>query len=287
MRRSLIQRSLIQRSSIALATLGLAGLMLSGLAGCGPSEEEVAAQKQEERQQAFEAIEEQKQALAESRQELSDLRAQLDEAPEEAEQAPAAEGEEGADGEVMTREELEQKIQQMEEELQSQTEAYSQALFDFLTDEDFPMIEGEPLTELQKKAIHMKSEEDMAIAAEYIEKGGNYRKAISIYETALKLDPDNEELQQALEEAESLRFMTQERFSQVKKGMTEDEVREVLGPPNLYNIKDYEQQGRKVTAWYYPKNAEGAAAAVWFQPRRGELRVYRTDFDVEGSDEEG
>ena len=63
-----------------------------------------------------------------------------------------------------------------------------------------------------------------------------------------------------------------------KKGMTEDEVREALGQPNLYNIKEYED--KNVTAWYYPTNEQGAAAAVFFRPRQGTLKVYNTDFDA-------
>ena len=123
----------------------------------------------------------------------------------------------------------------------------------------------------------MKTHEDMIVAQEFIDKGGDYRRAIEIYQTALIADPNNEELQAAIAEAEELRFMNEERFSQVSKNMTEEEVREVLGPVYLQNIKRYEDQG--VTAWYYRKQ-DGGAAGVFFQEKRGVLKVYKFDFSA-------
>lgn len=77
--------------------------------------------------------------------------------------------------------------------------------------------------------------------------------------------------------------MTSERFKAVKKGMTENEVREALGPPNLFNVREYEDRG--VTAWFYPKDEAGAAAGVWF--RMKDHKVYRINFDaIEGRGEE-
>ena len=138
------------------------------------------------------------------------------------------------------------------------------------------MIEGEPPSERQLAALHLKSDEDMIAAQEWIDKGGDYRRAIDIYNTALRFDPDNEALKEALATAEELRFMSEERFEEAKKGMTEAEVRAVLGQVNLHNIKDFPE--RKVRAWFYPTAEGGAAAAVWFKEGNDGFKVYRVNY---------
>lgn len=268
----------MQRPIIAL---GLICLTLSVFAACGPSEQELAAQTEQENQQKLEELQQQHDALGQKRAQLEAARTRLaDLAAEEGapEEGVAEEGgeAEGAEPEV-TPEELEAEVQRLEGEIEESAEAFYQALAEFIN-EDVPIIRGEPMSDIQTVAVRMKSEEEMVMAREYIEEGGDYKRAISIYQQALIADPDNRDLQAALKEAESLRFMTEERLAQVKKGMTEEEVRELLGRPNHYNIKQYEEQG--VTAWYYPKDEQGAAAAVWFRPRQGELQVYRTDFNA-------
>jgi tetratricopeptide (TPR) repeat protein len=279
----------MQRPRIAL---GLICLTLGVFAACGPSEEKVAAQKQQENQQKLEELQQQHDALVEKRSQLAEDKARLAAGAEEnGGETPSAEGtaEAAAGGEAgneMTQEELAAEVDRLEKEVEEDAGAFYQALTEFIN-EDVPIIQGEPMSDIQKAAVRMKSDEEMLMAHEYIEAGGDYKRAISIYQQALIADPDNAELQAALEKAESLRFMTEERLSQVKKGMNEDEVRELLGQPNLYNVKEYEKQG--VTAWYYPTNEQGAAAAVWFRPRHGEHQVYKTDFNaVAGrTDEEG
>lgn len=255
---------------------GIAFLVLGGFAGCGPSEEELAAQAEQERQQKLTALQERQQELQEKRAELEEIQTRLEEgvepAPDEGE--GGEEGEEGA--EPLGEEELQARAEQLQKEIDTESQEFYTAVVEFINEE--PPVQGEPLTEVQKTAIRMKSDEDILVAQEYIEKGGDYRRAIGIYRDALMVDPDNERLQELKEEAEAMRFMTEERFSQAKKGMTEDEVREVLGQPNLYNIKEYED--KNVTAWYYPTNEQGAAAAVFFRPRQGTLKVYNTDFDA-------
>jgi hypothetical protein len=60
--------------------------------------------------------------------------------------------------------------------------------------------------------------------------------------------------------------------------MTQDEVRRLLGPPNLQDVRDYPERG--VTAWFYPKDASGAAAAVWFRKGDSAPEAYQLDFDA-------
>ena len=65
-------------------------------------------------------------------------------------------------------------------------------------------------------------------------------------------------------------------------------MREVLGPVNLRNLKEYPDRG--VTAWFYLKEA-GGAAGVYFRKKGGKLTVYKADFEAvkkqDGDEEDG
>lgn len=138
-----------------------------------------------------------------------------------------------------------------------------------------PPVVGEPMKPEQLAAIRMKSAEDIAIAKEFIDLGGDYRRAIDIYTSALAVDPDNPALKAALADAEAKRYMTRERFDLVKKGMSEGDVIATLGRPLARNIRDYPE--KKVSAWFFPKNETGEAAGVFFNDKKV---VYSTDFNA-------
>jgi len=141
-----------------------------------------------------------------------------------------------------------------------------------------PPVEGEPLTPRQKEAIRMKSDEDILLGRAFIEQGGDFQRAIEIYETALGLDPGYERLRTELQEARDRRYVSREAFDELKEGMTEDEVRQAIGQPNLHNVKEYPEHG--VVGWFYPKDETGAAAGVWFEKDGGTLKVYKLDFEA-------
>ena len=124
----------------------------------------------------------------------------------------------------------------------------------------------------------MKSDEDILVAREYIEQGGDYRRAIDIYEAALAVDPDNPRLREELAKAQARRYMTPGALRPGQGGDDADEVRRLLGQPNLHNVRDYPERG--VTAWFYPKDANGAAAAVWFRKEGGTPTVYQLEFNA-------
>ena len=222
--------------------------------------------------------------LTESKEKLDGLRAELAGVQKALQTAdPETSGEEGeAGGETV--EAMTAKAETLEGEVANLTDEFGTRLVTFLNDPSNQMIEGEPLTERQSAAIRMKSSEDIALAAEYIEKGGDYRRAIDILTTSLQLDPDNTKVQAALETATSNRYMSEERFAGVKKGMSQTEVREVLGQVNLRNIREYPD--RNVVAWFYATAEGGAAAAVWFREdkKSGERVAYQIKYDaVEGA----
>jgi hypothetical protein len=167
---------------------------------------------------------------------------------------------------------------QLAREVETLTAELDRRLVDFVN--AHPPVQGEPLTRRQQTALRMKSDEDLEIARQYADKGGDYQRATEICEAALDVDPDNPRLKEELERIRAARFMTSDRFFEVKPGMTPPEVRELLGAPNLHNVRAYPERG--VEAWFYPRDAAGTAAGVWFEkrPREEDTRVYQLDFDA-------
>lgn len=263
------------RKLFVLVTLLLLGL---GLAACesGPTEEEIKAQQDAE---AWAKVQELKESLDAKRQELKELR----NPPEAAEgEEAAAEGEEGV--ELPSPEEVEAQIKELQNEVNTLSDEFSQTLAQFINSQG--LTEGAELTEIQRAAFDMKAEEDILIAQEYIDKGGDYQRAIDIYNTAMLFDPENERLKEVHARALELRFMTEERFSQVKKGMSEDEVRELLGTPKASNVREFDGG---VIGWFYPQEPtedSRPAAGVFFQKKKDELKVYKADFVAVSGDRE-
>lgn len=250
---------------------GLAGSLLLGLLiACGGGEDAARQAKEEARAAEWAELEATKASLEERRQQLADLEAQIDAAAQE----PAA-GTEPAETEQDV-EALQAQVQELEQEIDADAQALYERLVEFINSAEIAV--GEEMPERVKEAIRLKSHEDILVAREYIERGGDYARAIEIYQTALLVDPDNEELQEAMAWAEANRWMTEERFAQVKKGMSRDEVRAAVGQPNLRNIRDYPEKNR--LAWFYPKGPDRSAAGVFFQQKGDDYTVYLTDFDA-------
>jgi tetratricopeptide (TPR) repeat protein len=256
--------------ALCASLVGLAGL---GITACGSKQQVDDAAVA--RDADWKLIQKMHDELEQKREQLAALTA-----------APAAEPAAGepAAGEPATGEKAagsDDPIAAQQKEVDQLTQDLGDRLVSFINDN--PPIVGEPLTEVQAAAVRMKSHEDMYAASEYIDKGGDYRRAIDIYQTALKVDPDYPELKDALAKAEEMRFVTEERFSGVKKGMTEPEVRAVLGPVNVRNVRHFDKDN--VTAWYYAKDEQGAAAAVWFRPdKKKGLVVYQAQFNAIGDE---
>jgi hypothetical protein len=142
---------------------------------------------------------------------------------------------------------------------------------------------GQPLPPHELAALHMRSDEAVRAARDFVARAGDYRQAIEICRSALSLDPGYPPLERQLAAAEAGRYVTAARFAQVKPGMTAAAVRGLLGPPNLHDVRDYPQRG--LVAWFYPKDATGAAAGVWFKRAAGAGSnapgpVFQVDFDA-------
>lgn len=247
--------------------LATALILVLAVLGCssGPKEDPMVAE--------WDAIQAAKATLDAKRQELADLKAEAA-APAVAEEA--VEGE-PADPEAMAEPvDNSAQIEALNEEITALADAFVTQLVTFLNND--PILAEEGPTERQLAAIRLKSGEEMLVAQEWIDKGGDYSRAIQILENTLQLDPDNEELKAALARSQEMRFMSEERFAMAKKGMTEEAVRAALGTPLHYNVKTYEDKG--VTAWFYQTNEGGSAAAVWFRPEGDELIAYLTKYEA-------
>jgi tetratricopeptide (TPR) repeat protein len=162
------------------------------------------------------------------------------------------------------------------QQAQALSDEFNRRLVAFLNAD--PPVQGEPLTPRQREALRLKSDEDIVLARTFIEQGGDYERAIDIYKQALLVDPGNPRLREELARAQGRRYMTREAFVQIQKGMDQDEVRRLLGQPNLNNVHAYPDRG--VVGWFYRKDPTGAAAAVWFHKEDGRFAVYLADFDA-------
>ncbi len=273
------------RRGTKLFALAGTALALLVLLGCEPevSEEELKAAKATE---DWAALETTKAELDAKRTELAELQQLIDNPPEEQAEGGEGEGEgegEGAEGAEPppSPEELAAQAETIQNEVYKLSDDFGAQLVEFINDQGISV--GGELTEVQTKAIRMKSDLDIDLAQGYID-GGEYGRAIDIYNQALTLDPDNEKLTAAIADAEARRYMTQERLAEIKKNMTEDEVRELLGTPKAQNVREFDGG---VIGWFYPKeDPPNTAAAVFFRERKGSLKVYKTDFEAVKAQEE-
>ena len=237
-------------------------LLLLCVVACGPSEKEVAAAAQAE---AWTALQEEHVVLTGLRGELAASRAEITAGPEGDEETGLSPEEHAI--------QLEKKAAEQEERINEAADEFSTTLVAFIN--EHAGCEGEETNDVQAAAVRMKSDEDIELAREYVTKGGDYKRALDIVKNAAMVDADNAKLQEVIAELEDLRYMDEDRFSLVEKGMSEADVRAVIGQVFHGNVRG---QG-EITYWLYPK-VEGAAAGVYYREVRGQLTVYDTDFNA-------
>jgi hypothetical protein len=262
------------RNLFALITLLFLALFTVACSQSDPEAEKAAADAE-----AWTALEGAKQELDAKRQELAELMARIEAGPPE-DATPAADAADGAEGDaevepMPTAEELAASADELKKQVDALTTSFTTQLVSFINSQG--ITEGQELTEQQRKAFDMKANEDILVAMEFIDKGGEYPRAIDILSGSLVHDPTNEALLAAKAKAEELRYMTQERFDQVKKGMTIKEVRALLGIPKLVNQREFENG---ITGWFYQKEEPNTAAGIFYQKKNDQLVVYKIDFDA-------
>lgn len=238
------------------------------LQGCsrGPSEEEL---KLADFQAQFTTVEDSYDALVDLRSEIDDARAKL----AELEEIPESEL---TDEQAAELEAVQARLEGADAELETAFEQVQEQLADVLNVgiNDFP---DSPET---ASALVMYSDEAILVAEDMVDKAGDYKKAIDHlsnaegYFEAAGLTPYHP-LVAKIKELDDWRFITKERFDAVKKGMTKDEVTELVGEVYYRNIQESPSKG--VETWLYKKR-EGGAAAFYFKIKTG--KVYDKNFDA-------
>jgi len=130
------------------------------------------------------------------------------------------------------------------------------------------------------QGLNLYSDEAIMIAGETVIQSGDYKKATSQLDAAVSYYesiglPPYQPLVDELAALDEMRFITQERFDEVKKNMTKDEVKEIVGVPYYQNIQLDEKRG--VETWLYRKR-EGGAAAVYFRMKTD--KAYDKNWDA-------
>jgi tetratricopeptide (TPR) repeat protein len=183
-----------------------------------------------------------------------------------------AEGE-PVEGEAVEGEAVEDRDpQQIAEEMQ-RIEMDREGQYELFTDQLVTYINNNPDSQEAKTAYADYLAKFVAPA--FITEMGNYMKAVEVYDEALALDPLNAGIQARRDEAESLKFMTRERFDTITKGMYTNEVEAICGVANPKHIKEEEKRGKTLVGWYYP-TADRGAAGIYFQ----DDQVYNMKFDA-------
>ena len=248
---------------------GIAVLVVFGLlSGCsqGPSEEELARQE----------MQGQLSTLQQQYQDLQQVRADLAAAEVSLAEIEATKERDRSEEQVAELEELPARIEMLNATKDEKYEEVQATLADFLNlalnnfPEDPGTIEG----------LGIYADEAILIARDTIFQAGDYKKAIdqldaaSSYYDSLDLPP-YQPLVDEIATLRDMRFITRERFDLVKKKMTMDEVKEIVGYPYYQNIQQNEKKG--VETWLYRKS-EGGAAAIYFKMKTS--KVYNKNFEA-------
>jgi hypothetical protein len=113
------------------------------------------------------------------------------------------------------------------------------------------------------RAAQLIAREKIIMGDQFMGVLSRYDRAITYYQDALAVDPENADAKQRIILAESRRFVPMAAFATVKNGMKEDDVRSTVGLPREDWIKQVVQNNRVYSVWIYPKS-DGGAAAIYF-----------------------
>ncbi len=113
------------------------------------------------------------------------------------------------------------------------------------------------------RAAKLYADEKVAIADQYANVLSRYDRAIDLYNAALAVDPSNAAARQHLDDARARRFVSMNAFANVRTGMKEQEVRDLVGLPREDWIRQVVQNNRVYSVWIYPKQ-DGGASAIYF-----------------------
>ncbi len=256
------------RRFLLISALLALGATLSLTTGCktGPSPEELAQAQMHEQ---FTAVQKAYSELQQKREELKSVQATIAE-------IEAIKERKRTDEQKTQLEEAKAKMTELAKVVDDGYNGLQNILSPLLTTllNDFP---DAPET---LEALKIYSDEAIVAAEEIIQKSGDYKKAMDSlasaegYYQAIGKAP-YPSLEDKIKEYEDWRFITKERFDRVKKGMTEDEVKAVVGVPYYRNIQEDPKKG--VIAWLYKKR-EGGGAGIYLKTKTH--KVYNMKWDA-------
>ena len=96
---------------------------------------------------------------------------------------------------------------------------------------------------------------------------GHHEQALRFYRAVLASDPANREASDGVQASLSRMAVTPDRLSKLEKGMTQEEVTQILGNPRPGWAKQSTARKPSTEAWYY-RTANGGVAAVYFRGGR-------------------
>ena len=250
--------------SVSVVLIAIVGLVQ----GCarGPSEEEL----------ALAAFQEQFAELQQSYDALIQIRSDAETTQQSIAEIEAIEERQRSDEQKAELDALTAQLETLTGSAETAFEEVQGMLADFLN----VGINDYPDSPETAEALVMYSDEAILVAQDMVVKAGDYKKAIDhlsnaeSYFEAAGLTPYHP-LRAMIAELDDWRFITQERFDQIQKGMTKEEVAEVAGQVYYRNIQVSESKG--VETWLYKKR-EGGAAAVYFKTQTE--KVYDKRFDA-------
>jgi hypothetical protein len=223
--------------------------------GCsrGPSEEELKLAE----------FQEQATVMNEAYGNLLEMRNRIETA-----EARISELQEIPEGELTDEQKLElEELPATIETLSAETEAAFETVQGMVADLLNVGINEYPESPETADALVIYADEAIFVADDMVEQAGDYKKAIDHlgnaegYFQAAGLSSYHP-LVAKIAELDDWRFVTQERFDQVKNGMTKEEVAALVGQVYYRNVQESPDKG--VETWLYKKR-EGGAAAFYFK----------------------
>ncbi len=250
--------------SVCVVLVAVVGLVQ----GCsrGPSEEEL----------ALAAFQEQYAALEAGYNALVEKRVEIDVAEAALVELQAIPENELTDEQKVELEEIQTGLEASAVESEAGFEEVQGLLADFLN----IGINDYPGSQETAAALLAYADEAILVADDMVAKSGDYKKATDHLSTAegyfnaAGLTPYHP-LVAKIAQLDDWRFITQERFDEVKKGMTKEEVVAAVGQVYFRNIQ--ESQAKGVESWLYKKR-EGGAAAFYFKTKNG--KVYDKNWEA-------
>ncbi|MCM2317025.1 MAG: hypothetical protein NDJ92_17900 [Thermoanaerobaculia bacterium] len=112
------------------------------------------------------------------------------------------------------------------------------------------------------EALALYETEELAYARELVRRG-RHNAAIPYYVSILSRNPGHAEARAELETARAQASVPREKFDELRRGMTQEEVRELLGATRPGWTHTLEKGSSTYETWYYRK-PDGSKASVGF-----------------------